>query len=133
MRMPRPLHEYTLPYRCAILIGLSFVFMVLGAAIDWVCGEPLLDSPGSLSFALIFPIVLLAMAGSGESDVARRREQFALTCFVFCTYLLLLAALIYLIGFPAPHKLYKMPIMTSLLVFPWAAWNYRSAKNMTSA
>ena len=129
--MLKPLYEYSLPYKCAITIGISLFFVVVGFALNWISGKPLLlDSPPSLINSLIFPVTLLAMAGGGEPDIHTRREQFALVSFIFCIYLLCLAGFIYLIGFPASRTLAIMPITTTLLILPWAIWSYLSARSL---
>jgi len=129
--MLKPLYEYSLPYKCMITIGTSLLFVVVGFGLNWILGKPLLlDSAPSLINALIFPVTLLGMAGGGEPDVHMRREQFALVSFIFCIYLLSLAGVIYLFGFPASRTLAIMPITTTLFVLPWAIWSYRSAMSL---
>ena len=126
----KSLYKYSLSSRCAILIGISCTFLIVSVALNWIRGIPLaLASPVSIINALIFPVVLLSLGEGGEPDVTRRRRQFAFAVFVFCGYLLSLASLIYIFGFPASRGLFTMPITTTLLILPFAVWRYCSSKS----
>ena len=127
--MLKPIGEYSVLQKAAVTIGASILIPALSYLASWVeSGTPKLDSELSIINALIMPPIFLWMYCQADTNIGRRRRDFACVILLFCGYLLCLSASLYTVNFPASGSLFRMPVITTLLLIPWAGWNYYMAK-----
>ena len=124
-------YEYTILGKCGLVIGINLLFLALGFLMDFLLdGTLAINKSFTMMLVLMWPIVDLSGRSGGASRTTEQYEQLNHVLLVFSSYLLCLAALSFLSGFPASRALSFMPIVALLLLIVWGVRNQRAAEKL---